>query len=110
MLDLVSRGAETAGYWRATARRIGPALRIVPVLLGTTLWPVFAGAQSWVLTDIGALGGLTSSDAKAVSDAGQVVGSYATQGNGSRAFSWTPWAARWSTRARWEDPRRWRRA
>ena len=64
-----------AGFWCA-------------LLMVVTLWPVAAAAQAWVATDIGAVG-VTASVANAVSDTGQVVGSYTTAGGQTHAFSWT---------------------
>ena len=60
-------------------------------LLVVVLWPVAADAQPWVATDIFEIAGVTVSEARAnaVSDTGQVVGSYTTPGAPSRGFSWT---------------------
>ena len=59
------------------------------VLVVVVLWPVAADAQTWVVTDIGATAGVMTSRAYAVSDTGQVVGSYTTAGGQPHAFSWT---------------------
>ena len=65
--------------------RCGPAGFWCALLMVVMLWPVAADAQPWVATDIGVPAGVTASRANAVSDTGQVVGSY--------------------TDRRWTDPR-----
>ena len=67
----------------------GPAGFWCALLMVVMLWPVAADAQTWVATDIGAIAGVMTSSAHAVSDAGQVVGSYTNAGGQTHAFSWT---------------------
>ena len=59
------------------------------LLMVVMLWPVAADAQPWIATDIAAVVGIADSRANAVSDTGQVVGSYTTAGGQTHAFSWT---------------------
>ncbi len=88
-------------------RHLGPIW--CALLMAVTLWPVAADAQPWIATDIGASAGVTVSRAYAVSDTGQVVGSYTTAGGQTHAFSWTRNGGfvGLGTLGRNELPRRW---
>src|ERR1035441_985350 len=73
------------------ARAIQPALLVFTLLLLVPL----ASAQSYTVTDLGLLSGDTTSEGRALSPAGQVVGDdeYNLQG-----FVWTPVKACWACR------------
>jgi probable HAF family extracellular repeat protein len=81
------RGSGFAGDWRAA-----PWLGLLPVLWSSGIG--FAAAQGYTVTDLGTLGGSTSS-ARAVNASGQVTGSADLPGDAvSHAFLWENGAMR----------------
>src|SRR4051812_41170675 len=72
--------------------------RVLSAAALSIAWSSAARAQpAWVPTDIGSLGGATTSQAYAVNDNGMVVGTYTTDDGDTHGFVWTAGNA-------WTDP------